>query len=176
MSLCSGCLHKWLFPLLDSGFWVQIVVIIHINICRIQYKVWPLIITWSCVIFFNQIQAKFLMWLTAILMTIRFFKKYRKWKVKVTQSCLTLWYHMDYTVHGILQARILEWINISFSRALPNPRFEPRSPTLQVDSLPAEPQGKPKDSEGNINKWEGKIKSCQEAIKDICLKACWQSE
>ena len=83
---------------------------------------------------------------------------------------------MDYTVHGILQARILEWINISLSRALPNPRFEPRSPTLQVDSLPAEPQGKPKDSEGNINKWEGKIKSCEEAIKDICLKACWQSE
>ena len=26
---------------------------------------------------------------------------------------------------------------------LPNPRIEPRSPTLQVDSLPAEPQGKP---------------------------------
>ena len=97
MSLCSGCLHKWLFPLLDSGFWVQIVVIIHINICRIQYKVWPLIITWSCVIFFNQIQAKFLMWLTAILMTIWFFKKYRKWIVKVTQSCPTLLPHGLYS-------------------------------------------------------------------------------
>ena len=31
-----------------------------------------------------------------------------KW-VKVTQSCLTLCNTMDYTVHGILQARILEW-------------------------------------------------------------------
>ena len=29
---------------------------------------------------------------------------------------------------------------------LPNPEIEPRSPTLQADSLPAEPQGKPKNS------------------------------
>ena len=37
---------------------------------------------------------------------------------------------------------------------LPNPGIEPRSPSLQVDSLPAEPQGKPKDSKDNtINKW-----------------------
>ena len=31
-----------------------------------------------------------------------------KVKVKVTQSCLTLCDPMDYTIHGILQARILE--------------------------------------------------------------------
>ena len=30
--------------------------------------------------------------------------------VKVTQSCLTLYNPMDYTVHGILQARILKWV------------------------------------------------------------------
>ena len=29
---------------------------------------------------------------------------------------------------------------------LPSPGIEPRSPTLQVDSLPAEPQGKPKNT------------------------------
>ena len=29
---------------------------------------------------------------------------------------------------------------------LPNPGTEPGSPTLQVDSLPAEPQGKPKNT------------------------------
>ena len=52
---------------------------------------------------------------------------------------------MDYTVHGILQARILEWIAIPFSGDLPNPGIELRSPALQVDSLPAEPQGKPKN-------------------------------
>ena len=37
-------------------------------------------------------------------------------KVKVAQSYPTLWNPMDYTVHGILQARILEWVAISFSR------------------------------------------------------------
>jgi len=34
--------------------------------------------------------------------------------VKVTQMCSTLHDPMDYTVHGIPQARILEWIAISF--------------------------------------------------------------
>ena len=35
---------------------------------------------------------------------------------KVTQSCLTLCDPMDYTVHEILQARILEWVAFTFSR------------------------------------------------------------
>ena len=47
----------------------------------------------------------------------------RKWvKVKVTQSCLTLCNPMDYKVHGILQARILEWVAIPFSRGSSQPR------------------------------------------------------
>ena len=37
-------------------------------------------------------------------------------KVNVAQSCPTLCDHMDYTVHGILQARILEWIAFPFFR------------------------------------------------------------
>ena len=41
----------------------------------------------------------------------------------------------------ILQARILEWVPVPFSRGLPNPEIKPRSPTLQVDSLPSEPPG-----------------------------------
>ena len=40
---------------------------------------------------------------------------------------------------GILQARILEWVAISFSRRSFQPRIEPRSPALQADSLPSEP-------------------------------------
>ena len=39
-----------------------------------------------------------------------------KVKVKVTQLCLTLCDSMDYTVCGILQARILEWVAFPFSR------------------------------------------------------------
>ena len=51
---------------------------------------------------------------------------------------------MDYTVHGILQARILEWVDkFPPPGDLPNPGIEPRSSTLQADSLPAEPPGKP---------------------------------
>ena len=39
-----------------------------------------------------------------------------KVKVKVAQSCLTLCNPMDCTVHGILQARILQWVAFPFSR------------------------------------------------------------
>ena len=52
---------------------------------------------------------------------------------------------MDYTVHGILQARTLECIAFPLSRDLPNPGIKPRSPALWTDSLPAEPPGKPKN-------------------------------
>jgi len=52
---------------------------------------------------------------------------------------------MDYTVHGILQARILEWVAILFSRGdLPNPGIKPGPLALQADSLPAKPPGKPR--------------------------------
>ena len=46
------------------------------------------------------------------------------------------------TVHGNFQARILEWV--PFPGDLPNPGIKPKSPTLQADSLLAEPQGKHK--------------------------------
>ena len=62
--------------------------------------------------------------------------------VKVALSCLTLCNPVDYRVHGILQARILEWVAVLFSRGSSQPGIEPRSPTLQADSLPAEPPGK----------------------------------
>ena len=42
-------------------------------------------------------------------------------------------------VHEISQARILEWVAISFSGDLPNTGMEPQSPALQADSLPSEP-------------------------------------
>ena len=54
---------------------------------------------------------------------------------------------MDYRVHGILQARILEWVAFPFTRGSSQPRDQTRSPTLQTDSLSAEPQEKPKNTE-----------------------------
>jgi len=42
-------------------------------------------------------------------------------EVKVAHLCLTLCDPMDYTVHGILQARILEWVAFPFSRGSSQP-------------------------------------------------------
>ena len=43
-------------------------------------------------------------------------------KVKVAQLCLTLCEPIDYIVHGIIQARILEWGAFPFSRGSSQPR------------------------------------------------------
>ena len=43
------------------------------------------------------------------------------------------------SVHGIRQARILEWLAFYSPGSLPDPRIEPGSPVLQVDSLLSEP-------------------------------------
>ena len=60
-------------------------------------------------------------------------------KVKVTQSCPTICELMDYTVHGIFQARILEWVAFLFSSGSSQPRNGTQVfPALQVDSLPTE--------------------------------------
>ena len=64
------------------------------------------------------------------------------------QSCLTLCNLIDCSppgssARGILQARILEWVVISFSGDLPNPGTEPASPTLAGGFSATEPPGKP---------------------------------
>ena len=69
-----------------------------------------------------------------------------KVKVKVSQSYPILCDPMDYTVREILQARILEWVTFPSPGNLPNPGIKPRFPVLQADSLPAEPQGEPKNT------------------------------
>ena len=80
-----------------------------------------------------------------------------KKKMLVAQSCLTLCDPMDCSlpgssVHGILQARILEWVTIPFYRGSSDPGIEPRSPELQADSLLSEPPGKPiKSTRGALN-------------------------
>ena len=43
------------------------------------------------------------------------------------------------SVHGILQARILQWVSVPFSRGSSQSGIEPKSPTLQADTLPSEP-------------------------------------
>ena len=58
-------------------------------------------------------------------------------------------------VHGILQS-ILERVAIPSPGNLPNPGIEPRSPALQADSLPAEPQEKSKKTQvGSLSLLQG---------------------
>ena len=47
------------------------------------------------------------------------------------------------SIHGILQARILEWLAISFSGGSSQPRDRTQVSALQADALPPEPPGKP---------------------------------
>ena len=64
---------------------------------------------------------------------------------EVAQSCPTLCDPMDCSlpgssVHVIFQARVLEWVAMSFSSPgdLSKPGIKPRYPALQADSLPAD--------------------------------------
>ena len=66
---------------------------------------------------------------------------------KSLQSCPTLGNPVDCSlpgssVHGILQARILEWAAMPSSRESSQPGIEPRSLAVQADSLPAALPGK----------------------------------
>ena len=63
-------------------------------------------------------------------------------KAKVAQSWPTLCDPMNYAVHEILQARILEWVAFPFSRVSSHPGIEHGSLELQADSLPTELSGK----------------------------------
>ena len=73
-----------------------------------------------------------------------------KWK---SLSCVRLsatpW--TIYTLHGILQARILEWVTIPSSRGSSQPRDQTQVSHIAT-SLPAKPQGKPKNTGvGNLS-------------------------
>ena len=68
--------------------------------------------------------------------------------VCVAQLCPTVCNPMDCSlpgssVHGILQARILEWIAVPFSRGSSDLGIEPGPPALQADSLPLSHQRSP---------------------------------
>ena len=74
-----------------------------------------------------------------------FFEK--KVRVLVAQLCPILCDPMDCSpsgssVHRVLQARILEWVAIPFSRDIPNSGIKPQCPALQAGSLRSDPPGK----------------------------------
>ena len=78
-------------------------------------------------------------------------------KVKVAQSYPTFCDPVDCippgsSVHGILQARILEWVAMPSPGHLPNPRIEPRSLALQEESLLSEPPGKRREMKKTVKR------------------------
>ena len=79
----------------------------------------------------------------------------QKVKVLVAQLCPILCDPMDCgppgsSVHGILQARTLEWVAILFSRESSQPRDQTGFPSLQADSLLSELPGNHADIPSNI--------------------------
>ena len=54
------------------------------------------------------------------------------------------------SVHGISQARTLEWVDIPFSRGSSDSGIEPGSLALQVNSLSSEPPGKTHEKQSKL--------------------------
>ena len=78
----------------------------------------------------------------------------------VVQSCPILWNPMGCSppgssVHGILQARILEWVAIPFSRVYSQPTD---LSCMQADSLPSEPLGKPRENHNSVKPRERELR------------------
>ena len=95
--------------------------------------------------------------------------------------CNTIdWSPPGSSVHGILQARILKWVDSSFSRGFSQPRIKPRSPILQADSLLSEPPGKPlhevtifrKETDGLQDLSSQRFSSSCCSVTRSCLTLC----
>ena len=80
------------------------------------------------------------------------------------------------SVHGIAQARTLVWVAVLFSSASSQPKIEPRSHTLQADSLLSEPPGKSKLITCPINNFSS-VQSLSHVrlFATPCIPACQAS-
>ena len=67
-----------------------------------------------------------------------------------------------FSVRGIFQARVLEWLPFPSPGDIPDPEIEPKSPALQADALPSEPPGKPF--------WRKKDSYLRGRSLEMCLK------
>ena len=77
---------------------------------------------------------------------------------EVAQSYLTLDCSLPgFSIHGIFQARVPEWVAISFSGDLSDPGIKPGSPALQAEALPSKPPGKHQDMEATCMSTDRRI-------------------
>ena len=70
------------------------------------------------------------------------------------------------SVHGIFQARVLEWVPFPSPGDLADPAIEPGSPPLQADALLSEPPGKPSSA---LDKCKMKYLSYQNRLSEVLL-------
>ena len=103
----------------------------------------------------------------------------RKLYCLIAKSCLTLWNPMNCSLPGIFQARILEWVAISFSRGSSWPRGWScdfcKSPTLQAGSLLLSHLGSPRKIEGKRKRQQQRMRSSHGIIHSTDMnlsKAC----
>ena len=83
---------------------------------------------------------------------------HRESEVKVKLLSRVLLFVTSWTIQSMEFSRPEYWSGLPCPppRDLPNPGIKPRSPALQMDSLPAEPQGKPGTGKG-FNKIFGEL-------------------
>ena len=92
-------------------FWIQISFVLFSIVYSLIFPLFPFL---SSVFFF-----------LSLLFSHVLFPSLQNYEwVKVAQSCLTLCDPVDYTVHGVLQARILEWVAFPFFRGSSQPGDE----------------------------------------------------
>ena len=100
---------------------------------------------------------------------------------KLLQSCPTVCNHLGCSppgssVHGILQARVLEWVAVSFFRGSSLPRDGTQVSYWQLGSLPLAPPGKPEETMGVIKKsWDQKVFGI-EAFRFLSPDGTWSPE
>ena len=98
---------------------------------------------------------------------------WKKLESEVAQLCLTLWDPMDCSlpgsfVHGIFQARVMEWVAISSFWGFPNPGIEPGSPALQADNFTIWASRETwKEIKEDINKWKDNPCPCIRRINIV---------
>ena len=96
----------------------------------------------------------------------------------LNQSCPTFFDSMDcslpgFSVRGIFQARILEWVAISSSRDLPDPGIEPGSPVspaLAGGFFATKPLQKPLPEERGYD-----LTAWQRIAKEFIINTCFKS-
>ena len=106
--------------------------LVNINSIQWSFTLGHTFINNTCVHFLQSVFSDFWTWGIYYLLTPKNIYKIFLWnESEICSVILTLCYPMNYTVHGILQARVLEWVAFPFSRGSSQPRDWTQVSSLQ---------------------------------------------